>query len=715
VDFAPAPNYRLTARGDSDPLDLTDGQRSSRKDSRLWFDAKAVGWSYAGLAQLAVDLGAEADVGEVAIRFQGGAPQAGVCFPGWVDLLASADGIRYFRIASYSKWTPGDKHRYGVPRNEGKAWVHKLRFRDANVRARYIGLSFYTAGLTVADELWVMAGPQGARYRPPTEGELTDFSVASPRMHFHKPVVYVPTNLNAPTPVGLILPPGSKKQHVTAVLDLPRGVSLAGGSLGGVRVADAKREGTEGGCFTRYVLALDAGGSNKAWGRLYLRSRWYDDRLGVLRHQLRWEGGASPLVEQPIRAIRIEPAPRPKRLRTGLGWWSLGATMAWPDALDAFQTLGFNTLPLFARWTKLDEPEVAATLARFRAAGFKLQSIDSIFHHMVASAGKQKGELRCQLADGTQGTRLCPSYRGPLYRAEIDRVASECVRARVDYVDFDIELWNWRGPVDAPKCSRCQADFKRSGAKDWPTWQLAKGLEIWQHVAARIRAATKQAGLPEPELGVYDWRAGRSYQFFWPFDRLYPKLLASSQVSTYTPYEPYHLALIGDEARADRQKLPRSDVIPWLTPGDAGTFPGEMFTWALLECFANGSRGVNFWSGRVWDAETLAAYARAIRMVAPVENTIVDGQLVEGVRCEPAMRISGMRRGDDLFLLIADYHRREPRAVTVELPITKAATVVDLATGRPLARLAAGERRFTLAFDGELAKALHIPAGIAKP
>jgi len=48
-------------------------------------------------------------------------------------------------------------------------------------------------------------------------------------------------------------------------------------------------------------------------------------------------------------------------------------------------------------------------------------------------------------------------------------------------------------------------------------------------------------------------------------------------------------------------------------------------------------------------------------MVAPVEDIIVDGQLVGGVRCEPTMRVSGTRRGDDLFLPIADYHSRERR------------------------------------------------------
>jgi hypothetical protein len=84
--------------------------------------------------------------------------------------------------------------------------------------------------------------------------------------------------------------------------------------------------------------------------------------------------------------------------------------------------------------------------------------------------------------------------------------------------------------------------------------------------------------------------------------------MQSSQVSTYSYLAPNRLELIGNEARQDRSRLAHSDVLPWLSPGDAGTFPGEAFQWALLECYANGARGAWFWSSRVWDSESLIAY-----------------------------------------------------------------------------------------------------------
>ena len=708
VRFTPEPNYALTSRGGTDAHDLTDGQPSTRKDDKLWFDSKTVAFSYAGLVQMAVDLGRQADVGEVTVRLQGGSPQAGVCLPCWVDLVASSDGVRYWRVASYSRWDPEARDAFQIPPDEGTAWVHLLRFRNVNVRTRHVGLAMYGAGLSVTDELQILAGPGDATYAAPATGKPTAFSVTGPRLYFHKPVVFVPSNIDAPTPLGLIVPADFGAKAVTLEIDLPGGLCFTGGSVGGRPVAEAKGEPVDDGRFTRYTFPFTAKTGNKAWCRVYLRSSLPEGRADVVRHRLAWEGGNSPRIAQPIRTIHVTPAPAPKRLMTGLGWWSLGDTMAWPDALGAFRMLGFNTLPLFARWTNLDGADTMATIERFRRAGFKVLNIDSTFHHMLATARKRRSEVVCQLADGSHGDRLCPSYRGDLYAKEIARVAGECARVKADILSCDIELWNWRGPLDAPKCTRCQADFKQSGAADWKAWQLDKGYEMWVDLATAVRTSAKEAGIPPPELGVYDFRPGAAYQNTWPFDRLYPESMDNSQVSTYTPLYPYHLALIGNEARADRERLPKSDVLPWITPGDAGTFPGEAFTWALLECFANGSRGVHFWSGRLWDAETLDAYARAIHMVVPVEDVIVDGDLLRGARCDPAMRVSGMQRGGDLFLLVADYRSPRKGDVRIALPVAGPARVTDLATGCVVAHIAPGAKVFTVRFDGQRAKALHV-------
>ena len=716
VTYAPRPNYRLTAKGDTDHLDLTDGRLSERPGQAMWFESHCVGFSYAGLQELAVDLGSVQPIDEVAIRFQGGSPQAGICTPGWIDVLVSADGNQYFTVASYSRWEPSDSEAYNVPRNEGKAWIHTFRFRGLDTAGRYVGVSFYGAGLSVSDEMWVYAGEHAvdsarSEGRPPA-----NFSVARPHPYFHKPVVFFSTDIATPNTVGLIAPPDAKPCEVTVDLDLPPGMVLSAGTLGGVELAEtAPTEVDEGGThWTRRTFATTVKASTKTWGRIYLGGDWSPGRQGVLRFRMRGEDWARPWAMQPVRAVHIDPAPQPKQLVTGLAWWSLPATRAWPDSLAAFRHLGFNTVPVSARWLdgQLGE-EGWAFLAVCRETGFRIMNIDSPFHHMIHK-NKGRKEIYAQFEDGTFGAQLCPSYRGELYRAELERIAEQTARCGASFLSCDIELWNWRGPLDCERCTRCQADFAGSGIDDWAEWRLRKGEEIWRDLAAAVRraAADHAAAGGEPvrdvEIGGYDFRPGKAYQHIWPLDRLYPDSMANSQVSIYTPLHPYHLELIGDEVRADREKLPKSDVLPWLTPGDAGTFPGEMFTYALLECFANGARGLHFWSGRVWDTETLQAYARAIRIVAPVERVIVEGELLGEVRAEPEVRVSGMRLDSEAFLLVADYHLRGEKTVVVTLPVEQPLTVVDLGRGTKVGRLRPDAPSFETMLGPARARVLHV-------
>ncbi|MGD8238922.1 MAG: hypothetical protein PVH68_10250, partial [Armatimonadota bacterium] len=576
--------------------------------------------------------------------------------------------------------------------------------------ARFVGLSFYCSGLTVADELYVFRGEHSPNTVTFGQADLTDFTVTAPKLYFHKPALYFSSNINTGNPVGLIGPTTGGEQPVHLDVDLPRGTRFVGGSIGGEDLVGAAQSPIEGGAYTRYGLDVTASGnSTKTWGRVYIGGEWPGGKRGELRYQLRWADGGSPLVRLPLEALRIEPVPVPKRLMTTPGWWSITATAAWPDALTAFRTIGFNTVSTFGHWTRDDEAQWAM-LESARREGFKVLNIDSTYHRMV-DRRKREGEIFCQFEDGTHGTRLCPSYRGRFYREELERIATQCARVKPDYLSTDIELWGWRGPVDAKKCTRCRADFAGSGLASQEEWQLQKGYEMWTEMVSAVRKSVRAAGGPEIEFGCYDWRPEHNYQFTWPFDRLYPEHLQNSQVSTYTPLEPYHIALVGDEARADRRRLPKTDVLPWITPGDAGTFPGRAFKYALLECFANGSRGVNFWSGRVWDTESLAAYADAVRAVAPVEGVIADGELLEGASTEPEVRLSGMRRGDEIVLLVAEYHGTESLTVTVSLPTAGPSTVTDLMTGGPISTIPAGESSFHVTLGEERACLVHVRPG----
>jgi hypothetical protein len=707
VVFAPSPNYALTCAGGTDATDLTDGKLSISKTDRLWFDRNCVGYSYAGQVQWSVDLGQIQAIDEVGLRLQGGSPQAGIALPPWVDVVVSTDGERWYRVASYSRWRAGDPAKYGIPRDEGRAWVHSLRFGGLRTCGRYVGLVLYTAAFMVSDELWVLRGshdPQAVRF---DERDRVAFTVEGVQMYFHKPVLFFSTNIHTPNPVGVIVAERVKGTAATVELDLPAGVELAGGHLGGTSLGSAKREAVQeaGGKYTRYTVSCRAAQNEKSWGRLFLAGDWEDGKKGHLRWRLRWGDRDMPWIEQPIQAVHIDPAPQPQHLTTGLGWYNIEATMGWPDSLAAYRTLGLNTVPLFARWVKpQDQARVGAFLDQCRTQGFKIMNVDSPFHHMLA-VHPRSPEIYCQWEGGQHGDKMCPSYRGTFYRQEIARLADQTAQVKADFLSCDIELFG--GVQTYPqKCSRCRADFETSGCTDWSEWCLRQGARMWMDLSTAVRS---RPGMARIDLGGYDFRPGANYQNIWPVDRLYPKFMQNTQVSTYTSLYPYHLELIGDEVRTDRAKLPKSDILPWLTPGDAGVFPGEMFRYALLECFANGARGLHFWSGKLWDTELLAAYARVIRNVAPVEDIIVEGALLAGAAAEPAARVSGVRAGNRMFLLVADYWKSPgTKSIKLTVPIDVESRVIDLDTGREVALVKPGQNSFTVDLDRELARIFHV-------
>lgn len=709
VVFSPAPDYGLTARGGSDATDLTDGKLTRREDRRIWFDSSAVGWSYGGRVNLAVDLGRPARIDEIAMRLLGGSPQAGISIPGWIEAFVSRDGEHYSKVGECSRWRQGDFQRFKVPDDAGEAWIHCLRFADLDVHGRWIALRMYTNGLSAADELYVFGEKAEDSPEAPVSGEAADFSVAHAQPYFHKPELVVATNVPGPVPVGIVVPPGGEReQPFSLTLDVPPGVVLRGGGVGSTKLEDVQPEQTSDG-GTRYRFASPAESSTKVWGRLFFQaSGWQDGQEGKLRYQFADGDWKSPPQELPLRAVQVPPAPRLKRIMAGLGWWNASATAEWPDALDAWEQIGLNSFPMFSQWMKPDDPlwELADEARR---RGMFIVNIDSPLHRMIERRRRQP-KIYCQFSDGTVSDKLCPSYRGQYYQEEMKRFADVMRRARPDLASVDIELWGWRGPVDSRKCTRCQKDFEASGLESWESWQLAKGDQMWRDLVGAARTAVAEAGGPRFEIGGYDFRPGAGYQYVWSVDRLYPEWIESSQVSTYTCLYPYHLELIGNEVREDRRQLAKSDVLPWLTPGDAGTFPGESFQWALLECYANGARGVYFWSGRVWDAESLIAYNRVVRAIAPVEEIIVEGELAgEEVSVDAPGRASGMRRQGEMLLLVADYFHRSDGTLNLRLSVPAASRIRDLLTGQILAeKIPSGESTIPIKLAGARARLLHV-------
>jgi hypothetical protein len=712
VQFAPNPNYSITARNGQDASDLTDGQLTKREDREIWREPEAVGWSYGGRVNLALDLGKPCEINEIAIRLLGGSPQPGISIPLWVEAFVSDDGERYTKVAEFSRWNQGDLKKFGVPEDKGKAWVHALRFENLKARGRWVGLRMYTNGVAVSDELYVFGQPVAGAEAGSTPSPAADsFSVTQPQPYFHKPELILTTNLAAPLPIGLVTPDGKPATgKVELALDVPPGVLLRAGSIGKVPLETiAPEKLPDGG--QRYRFSVDKPNADKVFGRLYVQaSGWRDGQTGALRYRFAHDDWQSAGQSIPLRAVTVPQGPRLKKIMAGMGWWSPADTILWPDALQAWRTLGFNDFPLFGMWMPKDSADPQWQLVeKARGDGFTITNIDSPLHKMQTNH-KNEPEIYCQLETGP-GKFLCPSYRGPFYDEEIQRFSSMMARVKPDYSSQDIELWGWRGPVDSRNCSRCQADFKASGLASWEEWQLVQGDEMWSDLINGARTELKKVGAdPNFVTGGYDFRPGHAYQNVFGFDRLYPQVMDVGQVSTYTNFSPYGLELTGDATRDDRAKLPRSDVMPWLSPGDSGVFPGEAFQWALLESYCNGARGIYFWSSRVWDAESLVAYARVLRAIAPVEDVIVQGELLgDAVQVEGAGRLSGMRNQREMVLLAADYSGQTSGIIKLRLDVPERVQIRDLFTGKVLhENLPRGAQTIAVPLDGAPARLLHV-------
>lgn len=714
VQFSPEPLYGPTHKNNTDATDLTDGVLSQQYGSKIWFDPKSVGWSYAGRVNMAVDLGQVSSIDEVAIRFVGGSPQGTINMPGWVEVLVSDDGEHYRKVKEFSRFSGNAFEQYSVPRDEGDAWVHCLRFTDLNAQGRWVGIRLTCPAYMATDELWVFGQPL-TNWTPQTIPYGSGFTIKHPQPHFHKPYLQLATNLPLPVPLGLTAatagaPGGADPVEFT--LKLPAGVSLVGGDVGDIPVANGDWQTLPDGS-TQIHFHVTQTSNNVMWGRLYLQAPgWVNGQFGVLQYWSSQGAWTSQPVVVPLFATQVEAAPELQTLMVGLGWWSTVESLAWPDVLNTWRTLGINSFAMSA-YDIASEPDTSPSwLLRQQAVdqGFKITNHDSTFHRMIQKH-KNDPSIYCQFAGGAVSAKLCPSYRGPHFDEEIERFADLMVRAKPDISTLDLEMFSNSTLADAQQCTRCQADFQASGLATWEQWLKLKGDEMCQAAVQAARQALMDEGAdPDFHIGGYDFRPGHVFKNVFSFDSLYPRWLDQSEVSTYTPLFPYQLGFIGDEVRADRSQMPRSDVMPWITPGDAGTFPGTTFQWALLECYTNGARGVWFWSSRMIDSEDLIAYNRVVRAIAPVEDVIVEGDLVgDAAQVVGAGRVSGVRHDHEMVLLAADYFGDTSGSVQLTLELPAPSKVVDLFTGVQVGdALDAGSRSVTVPLNGQRARLLHV-------
>ena len=139
-------------------------------------------------------------------------------------------------------------------------------------------------------------------------------------------------------------------------------------------------------------------------------------------------------------------------------------------------------------------------------------------------------------------------------------------------------------------------------------------------------------------------------------------------------------------------------------------FPGRPFNGPCWSATRTAHRGVYFWSATTWDSEDLIAYNRVVRAIAPVEDLILEGELVgDAATVAAPARLSGVRRDGAMLLLVADYFRRSNGAVQLGLTLPARSQVRDLLTGETLAAdLPAGKQTLTVPLGSARGRLLHV-------
>ena len=673
--YSAVPAYRLT-RNETDLLDLTDGSLSHRRNQKIWFDPKACAWKGESTVSIQLDLGAVEPIKEVAISLLGGAEQGSLKFPKQVELLVSHDAKNWRLAGRYRKRPPGQKASYPhyVPKEEGKAWTHALRFRTLKCAARYVGLKIHGDSSFIAtDEMYVFRGyfpVAQAHALPKFEGEFVVHEFAPGRItaYFDTPTVYVSTNVQTYQALLCADDRANTKPPVKLRLDLPRGITLRRYMIntryGGAHTDDPpSQEVTVGDqTYTRYKVAT-RGVKIRYWGHLFLASDWPDGKRGTMRLSAAAPDAEQPWEEYAIEAVRIDPVDRPKRVHVSVCWMTENFWIKWPGALEAMRAMGLTAVPFFPRHTFRDGKLAEGVFeARQRAAemGFDILINESPIHR-VRNLLKSDAEIGCQ-PPSRENKWMCPSYRGPHYQEEVEAIAQRFASLKPTWLIYDCEAFSGYKPEVSQNCTRCQKAFAASGLKDWQQFASEKGNEFYRDVDARIQQLVPGA---QYQRGSYGVAPSRIYHGIWDMARLHPDLHQFAMPSIYR-FRPVE---VRDSVREQRQLLTTNDIVPWIQPGNLGQMPAEHVRCMLLESLLNGCRGVAYYTSDGFDAAKYDAMAQGIAVIRQIEDIVMDGQPLTGAQCSAkTVLLGGMAFGGKAALLVSDYDSPDGSEASVRLP-----------------------------------------------
>ena len=702
----PKPDYPLTRKGGTDLVDLTDGKLV--KAPRLWYFKEAVGWGWKyNKVRILLDLGDEYPVGQIRMHLQGGSEQYSISFPQNIELLAGNDGKDFFPIEEFCR--EKDRTKYGIPVTRGKSWTHWLTFKKNNFKCRYLMFVIKNGGqLILCDEIEVMRGGNGTGLN--TKG-VKPVTVSDLEFYFPRKNFTACRNLPLPGYFSCLDARKDKTGDVDFSIITPPGVIVEAGRFGQkvlyskrsfIRKANSGFKRLKDQKGNNILTFSSKAGSKKSWSRFFLQFEpdYVPNNSGMISIVSKW-GENTSRTDIPLKSFEISNLrPVSSKIINGINF-GFGDIELWPDVLESFKKLGFNTFYAFGNVSVIRTNQLEL-INKARNAGFTIAYSDSPFFRLYSSRWKKSKEVFCQLPQNKYSNSLCPSYKGKFYNEEIDRIAENCRLCQPSAIFFDTELWGSGGPArhGATKCTRCQKAKQENKFKTWDDLFGHMGFEMMRDIRNRIKEKT---GNNQFKMGSYEmgplFQKG-FYQHSWRFSRLYPEILQFAQPCYYSSLMGYNLGELNDKLGDVRAKLSGNAMVPWLTPGDFGEFPASSLEDALNICFTNGSIGINWWSSRCWEPEDITEVAKFFSALAGMEDVIKNGVKSDVLSTEnKKQKINVLKYKNTILLCAWDYSSAAPVKIIVHSK-EKIRSVTELRSGMeiPVSR---DRKSFTIILDSK--------------
>jgi hypothetical protein len=502
-----------------------------------------------------------------------------------------------------------------------------------------------------------------------------------------------------------------KSSKVKVILELPEGIRVSGHAKH--TPMSKKAIVIDGAKYTQYTFA-GRSRSYYAWTFMFVETDWPADKTGTAYLYATWIGGRQKTEKIKIKTVEVKACKRiPKRLLTGLGFYGIPTIKIWPNIYKNLKRVGLNCISLNYTDTR-DIPLMNKYVMKARSEGMNVKGNYSPFCRVELLATDKNAWV--QAIDGEKRKFLCPSYRGKILDREMSS-ATAFAAAGVGIVYWDAEAWRGR---EFCFCERCMKNFStyfkqkhgkmkfispKEFEKDfqkypayhdiWIKFRVSLGTELFVMMKdlyfKRFKASGVKWPKPQPIIGSYDVTPGKLYHQFIRFDEQYKA--GAINICMPSLYVSGDAAKVGRVVRETRAAIGSNRLIPWFTGGwnSSGECDGIDQKYILLENFLNGSMGFTTWPWMAWDADDLRYMSQVMNMVIPLEDIIVDGKVMQGLKTSNKhVKFVGMQLGNKAAMLVSDYYHDSLPEVTLSLKVPAACNLYDVATSTKLASLKAG-------------------------